>query len=112
MNHELELKDKDLSKKDHYSSEAEHRYQDLEDEIRKIEDSRQNLFKRVRQLEQELHERNDSISNFSKETALTVKKYEIKLQSKSEELAQSNIKISEKEKVISLLKNEIGLYNE
>lgn len=64
-----------------------------------------------KKLERELIEKSEIIKNMSGDASLTIKKYEIKMQTHQEELNNTLQKVQEKEQIISALKNEIALYN-
>lgn len=54
------------------------------------------MMKTIKRLEMEMNQKAYDISNFSKETALTIRKYEIRLEANQEEIAKVTAKLSDK----------------
>lgn len=57
-------------------------------------------------------EKSEIIKNLTADSTLAIKKFEIKLEATQDQAKVISEKLSEKEKTITVLKNEIALYNE
>ena len=68
----------------------------IEQELSKREESKQNLYKTIKKLEKELLQKSDEIRSLTSQSTLSIKKYEIKLQSDREEMNNLNEKIAQK----------------